>query len=204
MKAEISQLLKTSGAVSVNPFEDQIAGFFIEFDALRTRLLKLGLANIAGALARMDAFSAQLTAWDTHLTDLASPRRLVEVKVTIRAMAEFIEEPDGCAGHVAFFDDLLGAGDVITARISEALSEMSLAIDQGAQAIESALQTIDQLTADLVERVQWITNQITKLLDFETRLAAALAMVTTAADPCMRAIIERTAPPDVAAILNIT
>jgi hypothetical protein len=90
------------------------------------------------------------------------------------------------------------------ARISEALAGLaSAAAYGGSTGVNLAVQVLDQLAADLAERVQWINEKFNELADFEKRLGDALAMVTAASDPCLKTILERTAPPDVAAILNI-
>ncbi|MEW8508920.1 MAG: hypothetical protein AB2598_19695 [Candidatus Thiodiazotropha sp.] len=201
MKTEISQLLQVSGPVSVHPFADQIIGFQAELDTLK---LHIAITVNTPFVESLNDFSDQLAAWDVELKELATPSRLVEAKAVFHAMAEFIEEPDGCSDHMAFFDDLLGAGDVLTARIAEALAMLTLAVDQGTEMVQSVIDVIDQITADLTDRLVWIADHIAELREFESRLAEAIAMVTAAADPCLKTIIERTAPPEVKEILNIT
>ncbi|MET0109145.1 MAG: hypothetical protein ABW084_09640 [Candidatus Thiodiazotropha sp.] len=201
MKTAITQLLAISGSLSGSPFTGQIAGFIAELEAIRT---EPWFTYHTDSNDQLDAFAAQMSAWDSQLTVLASPRRLVEAKAVFRAMAEFVEAPDGCADHMALFDDLLDAGDVITVRISEALAGLAYAVAYGGgSGVEAAVQVIDQLTADLIERVQWIDDRINELTDFEQRLSEVMAIANAASDPCLKAILERTVPPDVAAILNI-
>ncbi|MEW8000674.1 MAG: hypothetical protein AB2795_19185 [Candidatus Thiodiazotropha endolucinida] len=201
MKTAITQLLAISGLLSGSPFTDQITGFIAELEAIRT---EPWFTYHTGSNDQLDAFAVQMSAWDSQLAVLASPRRLVEAKAVFRAMAEFVEAPDGCADHMTLFDDLLDAGDVITVRISEALAGLAAAVAYGgAPGVEAAVQVIDQLTADLIERVQWIDDRINELADFEQRLSEVMAIATAASDPCLKAILERTVPPDVAAILNI-
>jgi phage-related minor tail protein len=200
MKSEISQILKVSGPVSVHPFADQIVGFQAEIEALKAHA---SISSNVNLLNRLNEFSDQLAAWDAQLDELASPRRLVEAKSVFHAMKAFIEEPEACSDHMTFFDDLLGAGDELTARITEVLAKLAIAVDQSHEILQSVVDTVDQITADLAERVVLITDQIAELLVFENRLAEVIAMVTAAADPCLKTIIERTAPPDVKEILNI-
>ncbi|MCG7868194.1 MAG: hypothetical protein JAY74_17745 [Candidatus Thiodiazotropha taylori] len=200
MKSEISQLLKIDGPVSVHPFADRIVGFQAEIVELKAHP---SFSTNANLLFRLNEFSDHLTNWDTQLNELASPRRMVEAKSVFHAMKEFIEEPEECSDHMAFFDDLLGTGDVLAARISEALAMAALAVDQSNAILQSVMDTVDQITADLADRIIWMTDKIAELLVFENRLAEVVAMVTAAADPCLKTIIMRTAPPDVKDILNI-
>ncbi|MCU7933730.1 MAG: hypothetical protein KZQ99_02480 [Candidatus Thiodiazotropha sp. (ex Dulcina madagascariensis)] len=200
MKTEISQLLKIDGPISIHPFADQIVGFQAEIEELKTHPAFSTNYNL---LSRLNDFSDQLAAWDAQLNELATPKRLVEAKSVFQAMKEFIEEPDECSDHMTFFDDLLGADDVLTARITEVLAMLAIAVDQSTEILQSVVDTVDQIAADLAERIVWITDQIAEILTFENRLAEVVAMVTAAAGPCLKTIIERTAPPDVKDILNI-
>jgi hypothetical protein len=201
MKNEIKQLLAVNGALSVNPFADQITGFLAELTAIRT---DPWFTYHPESDDQLDAFAAQMSAWDSQLSVLASPRRLVEAKAVFKAMAEYVNEPDECADHKAFFDELMDGGDVFMTRISEALAGLAAAVAYGAASgVNAAVEVIDQLTADMAESVQGIKDKFDELADFERQLSEALAMVTAATDPCLKTVLERTVPPDVAIILNI-
>jgi hypothetical protein len=109
MKDTMSQLMQMDGAMSVNPFADQLADSIQAFDVLRARST---WQNIAGSEDRLDAFYAQLTAWNGYLTDIVTPRWLVEIKAVIRAKAEFAEGSDECVDTRVFFDDLFDRVDL--------------------------------------------------------------------------------------------
>jgi hypothetical protein len=201
MKDTISQLMQMDGAMSVNPFADQLADSIQAFDVVRANS---GWPNIAGSEDRLDAFYAQLTAWNGYLTDIATPKRLVEIKSVMRAKAEFAGEADECSDTMVFFDDLFEIGERLTVSISEAITNLAASLGHSLPVVEAALQVIDQLTEDLSARVDWLSEKLAEIEEFENRLAEALAVVTAAADPCLKTVLERTVPPDVAVILNIS